>query len=129
LYSSSSASRRSIARCIKLERPPHQIGVQKSTTSASLILETSSGQSSSEASRKPRPTGSTASERRTTSTFVEARARISSSTRVASSPVLETAGSCLSDALSARTFKDASDGMTHRKQGLVLYTGTSRQFE
>jgi len=37
LYSSSSASNRSMTRCIRLERPPHQIGVQNSTMSAALI--------------------------------------------------------------------------------------------
>src|SRR5262249_13449168 len=109
----------------RLERPPHQIGVQKSTMSAALIFVTRSGQSSSAASRKPSPTGSVASERRTTLTLIEARARISSSTREASSPVLDSVGSCFRDAFSAKTFRGASDGMLQRKRGLVLYIGTS----
>src|SRR5204863_3479287 len=84
-----------------------------------------SGQSSLAASRKLSPTGSVASQRRTTSALIGASARISSSTREASSPVLDSNGSCLRDALSASTFKGASDGILHRKRGLVLYMSTS----
>src|SRR6516225_7653318 len=125
LYSSSSASSRSIRRCMRLERPPHQIGVQKSTMSASLIFVTRSGQSSSADSRKPSPTGSFASDKRNTLALIGASARISSSTRDASSPVLDNEGSCLRDAFSAKTLRGASDGMLQRNRGFVLYIATS----
>src|SRR5262245_43460433 len=127
LYSSSRASSRSITRCMRLERPPHQIGVQKSTMSAALIRATRPGQSSCLASWNRRPTGSVASESRTTVASTGASARSSSSTSSVSSPVLERSGSCLSDALRARTLSGASDGMPQRKQGLVLYTGPHPQ--
>src|SRR5262245_9570588 len=125
LYSSSSASKRSMTRCIRLERPPHQMGVQKRTMSAALIFVTRRGQSSAGDSRKPSPTGSAASERRTISAAIGARARISSRTRAVSSPVLDGVGSCLRDALSASTLKGASEGITHGKRGFVLYMASA----
>ena len=54
--------------------------------------------------------------------FTGASARISSRTSDASSPVFDSSGSCFSDAFSASTLRGASDGMTHGKRGLVLYT-------
>ena len=42
---------RSITRCMRLERPPHQIGVAKSTMSAAFTFVTTSGHSSSSLSR------------------------------------------------------------------------------
>jgi hypothetical protein len=40
-------------------------------------------------------------------------------------PVLDSEGSCFRDALSADTFKGASDGIAQRKRGFVLYMATS----
>ena len=37
--------------------------------------------------------------------------------------MLDSVGPCFNDALSARTFRRASDGMLQRKQGLVLQIG------
>ena len=59
------------------------------------------------------------------SALIGPSARISSSTRDASSAVLDSSGSCLSEALSASTVNGSSDGMQQRKQGLVLYIATS----
>jgi hypothetical protein len=57
--------------------------------------------------------------------LIGANSRSSSSTSEASSPVLESAGSCFRDAFSAKTFRGASDGMLQRKRGLALYIAIS----
>src|SRR5262249_46542812 len=53
--------------------------------------------------------------------LIEHNACISASTSEASSPVLDNVGSCFNDAFSTNTLKGASDGIWHRKRGLVLY--------
>src|SRR5262245_54745792 len=123
MYSSSSASRRSIRRCIRLERPPHQIGVAKITMSAALILSTTEGQSSSSLSRKPRPTGRSRSDTRIDSTVrFLCRSFMAATTRSATSCVFDVVGLCLSEALrtSARSGTSGA-GMSHSAHGLVLY--------
>src|SRR6266496_297961 len=123
MYSSSSESRRSMTRCIRLDRPPHQIGVAKISASEVLILPTISGQSSSGPSRKPSPVGIMWSASRIISPWMP-YGFMKSRTSWATSPVFEISGERFSDAFRTRTFKGLSaGGIAHSPHGLVLYIG------